>query len=380
MQSAPPTHSIPQIVPYFDEREKAAVLQTIEEGWITEGRQSAAFVEALKQIIGVPFGVLAPNGTLALSLGLMALGIGPGDEVLVPDTTFIGSANAVLMVGATPVFVDVEPDTFQIDMNQAGQYLSSHTRAIMPVHLYGTACNMQVISEFAHQHNLLVIEDAAQGMGVCYADRHVGSFGDVGCFSFFADKTITTGEGGFVACRDERVFERLCLLRNQGRIERGSFVHPAVGFNFRMTDMQAAIGLVQLNKLAHIIERKQLCWQAYADGLSGLTEVRLLGPAPNSTHVPFRCVLIAERATQLQHALEQAGVQIRSFFFPLHRQPCFLKANVQFGAVWSLADAAYPNANYGFEHGLCLPLYPALTLDDVADMTHQVREFYQTPA
>ena len=117
MQSAPPTHSIPQIVPYFDEREKAAVLQTIEEGWITEGRQSAAFVEALKQIIGVPFGVLAPNGTLALSLGLMALGIGPGDEVLVPDTTFIGSANAVLMVGATPVFVDVEPDTFQIDMN-----------------------------------------------------------------------------------------------------------------------------------------------------------------------------------------------------------------------------------------------------------------------
>lgn len=363
-------------MPFLGSEESAAVLQTLETGWITEGPQSVAFVEALKQLIGVPYGVLAPNGTLALALGLMALGIGPGDEVLVPDITFIGSANAVLMVGATPVLVDVEPDTFQIDPAQAERYLSHRTRAIMPVHLYGTACDMDAITALARRYNLLIIEDAAQGIGVRYGHRPVGSLGDVGCFSFFADKTITTGEGGFVACRDERVYEQLLLLRNQGRINRGSFIHPAVGFNFRMTDMQAAIGLAQLQKLDWIIDRKQQLWQAYAKGLRNVPQIRLLGAAINSNHVPFRCVLMAEQASGLQAHLEQAGVQIRSFFYPLHRQPCFESAHPSFGTVRSWGETAYPVADLGFSQGLCLPIYPTLDFDDVQFMVEQIRAFY----
>ncbi|WP_019989271.1 DegT/DnrJ/EryC1/StrS family aminotransferase [Rudanella lutea] len=369
--------TIPQIVPYLDEQDAAAVLQTIQNNWITEGPQSALFVDALRQLIGVPYGVLAPNGTMALSLGLMALGIGPGDEVLVPDITFAGSASAVLMVGAMPVFVEVEPDTFQIDMNRAAEGLSARTRAIMPVHLYGTACDMEAVDVFAQQHGLFVIEDAAQGIGVRHRGKHVGSFGDVSCFSFFADKTITTGEGGFVACRDEAIYQRLCLLRNQGRMERGSFVHPAVGFNFRMTDMQAAIGVSQLRKLDDIISWKQLLWSVYEEGLSDITQIRVVGAAPHSTHVPFRCVLIAERANELQSFLAEYGVQTRSFFYPLHRQPCFTPENSRTLPARPGAFTAYAHADYGFERGLCLPLYPTLGIDNVQYMVRKIRSFYR---
>jgi perosamine synthetase len=370
--------TIPQIVPYLDANDAAAVLQTIQDNWITEGPQSAAFVEALKELIGVPYGVLAPNGTLALSLGLLALGIGPGDEVLIPDITFAGSASAVILVGATPVFVDVEPHTFQLDIVHAEQCISKQTKAIMPVHLYGTACDMQAIGEFARRHELLIVEDAAQGIGVQYKGAHVGSFGDVGCFSFFADKTITTGEGGFVACRDEQTYQRLCLLRNQGRMDRGSFIHPAVGFNFRMTDIQSAIGLSQLAKLERIIGWKQALWSIYEAELNELSEVRVLGPAVDSGHVPFRCVLIANRAHELQEFLNDNKVQTRSFFYPMHKQPGFNSENARSIVAKAGEKTAYPNAEFGFEHGLCLPLYPTMEIDEVHFVVQQVRKFYQT--
>lgn len=376
MAATPALRTIPQIVPFLTADESASVLQTLEDGWITEGPRSAAFVEALKQTIQVPYGVLAPNGTLALALGLMALGIGPGDEVIIPDITFIGSANAVLMVGATPVLVDVEPDTFQIDPTQLEHCLTYKTRAIMPVHLYGTACDMDPILALARRHGLLVIEDAAQGIGVCYKGKPVGGLGDVGCFSFFADKTITTGEGGFVACRDEHTYRQLLLLRNQGRLNRGSFVHPAIGYNFRMTDMQAAVGLAQIKKLDWIIQRKQELWATYVSGLQDVRQVRILGAASHSTHVPFRCVLMAQEATQLQAHLEQAGVQIRSFFYPLHRQPCFGVSASEISPVRSFGNNAYPVGDSGFSQGLCLPIYPTLTDDDVHYIVDLIVAFY----
>ncbi len=371
---------IPQVVPWLEEAERAAVSETVAANWITEGPKSAAFSARLNDLIGVEYGVFAPNGTLALALGLMALGVGPGDEVLVPDVTFIGSATAVLMVGATPVFVEVNRANFQIDAGHAEALVNQRTRAVMPVHLYGMCCDMDAVMAFARRHGLSVIEDAAQAVGVHYKGRHAGSIGDVGCFSFFADKTITTGEGGYVVCRDEAVYEALRLLRNQGRLDRGSFVHPAIGYNFRITDMQAAVGLAQLDKLDEIVARKLAIMEWYRHGLAGLEAISYLTLEPGSSYVPFRMVVLCDGARDLAQALEDAGVQSRSFFYPMHQQPCFDHLDRMAGGPLTLDDEAYPNAIHGYQHGLCLPIFPTLEEDAVGFICDVIRGHFQASA
>lgn len=366
---------IPQVQPWIGREEAEAAAEVIRNNWITEGAKSREFAKSLNELIDVPYGVFAPNGTLALVLGLMAIGIQPGEEVLIPNITFIASANAVLMVGGIPIPVEVESRTYQIDVAKARHLVNAQTRAIMPVHLYGTACNLEAVVEFAKEYNLLVIEDAAQGIGVLYKGRHVGGFGDVGCFSFFADKTITTGEGGYVVCRQKEIYEKLCLLRNQGRLHRGSFIHPMVGYNFRITDMQAAIGLVQLSKLDEIISKKLKIYQHYRSQLEQVSQVRVLEAEEGSTFVPFRCVLIAERAQDLMKYMELRGIESRTFFYPLHKQPCL--SNQQQGIKSrKFDDSMYANSIFGYEHGLTLPIYPSLTAEDIGYITTQIKNFY----
>lgn len=368
--------NIPQVMPWLGEEEQAAVIETIASSWITEGPRAAEFSAQLNQLLGVPYGVFAPNGTLALALGLLALGIGPGDEVLVPDTTFIASATAVCMVGATPVFTDVTAGNYQIDVIACARHITGRTRAIMPVHLYGMAANMHAVLAFAREHNLLVIEDAAQAIGVHYDGRHAGAFGDVGCFSFFADKTITTGEGGYVACRSAATYERMRLLRNQGRLDRGSFIHPALGYNFRITDMQAAIGLAQLKKLDDIIARKRTIASWYHEWLQGLEHIGFLPIEPFSEYVPFRVVLLCEKAQLLMEHLAQHGVQARTFFYPLHQQPCFRNLDRSQGGDFDLGDQYYPHAIDGYERGVLLPIFPTLAEAQVVHICTTIREFY----
>jgi perosamine synthetase len=367
---------IPQMSPWLDARETQAVAAAIADNWITEGPKSAEFSRRLNELMGAPYGVFAPNGTLALVLGLMALGIEAGDEVLVPDTTFVASATATLMLGASPVLVDVEPVTFQIDVSRAEHFITPRTRAIMPVHLYGASCDMGAVTAFASKHGLRVIEDAAQGVGVFYQERHVGTFSDVGCFSFFADKTLTTGEGGYVVTNNPEIYDRLRYLRNQGRLERGSFIHPMVGFNFRITDLQAAIGLAQMDKLAEVIARKSHILECYRQHLGMLSEVRILGAPPGSTHVPFRCVLMAARARELEAHLAGQGIETRSFFYPLHRQPCLIDWAQRQLPSRHWKDECYPNAISGFEKGVCLPAYPTLTDTEIRYIGQTIRDFY----
>jgi len=360
---------IPHILPWLGGREAEAARRTILENWITEGPKTKEFGEKLNTLLDVQFGVFAPNGTLALTLGLLALGIGSGDEVIVPDITFVASANAVMLVGAKPVFAEVNARNFQIDISSCRKLIGPKTRGIMPVHLYGMAADMDAVMKFAKKNNLKVIEDAAQAVGVFYKGKHAGTFGDVGCFSFFADKTITTGEGGYVVCKDRQIYENLLYLRNQGRLKPGTFVHPQIGFNFRITDIQAAIGLVQLAKLKTIIKKKQKILNWYQKNLENVSEVKFLELEPGSTYVPFRMVLICEKASLLMEYLNRNGVGVRTFFYPLHRQPCF--------SNYALDDENYPNAIYGYEHGICLPLYPLLTENQVAYISRLIGEFYQ---
>ena len=220
---------INQFEPFIGEEEYASIKSCFDNNWITEGPKSQEFIEKLRELIGCKYAVLAPNGTLALYLALRSLGVGPGDSVIVPNFTFIATANAVEMVGAKPVFVDITPD-LQLDPQKI--IVDDTTKAIIPAHIFGFTANMEAICDIAEKHNLKIVEDAAQAIGIKRNGKHCGTFGDVGCFSFFADKTITTGEGGLVVTDDEKIYEELLYLRNQGRKNRGSFYHEKVGYNF----------------------------------------------------------------------------------------------------------------------------------------------------
>lgn len=359
--------NVPQMETWLGEAEIKNLTDVIRSNWITEGRYTSEFGERLNELFGCRYGVFTPTGTFALVLGLLALEIGLGDEVIVPDTTFIASATSVILVGATPVFVDVNKENFQIDTHACEAVITEKTKAIMPVHLYGMAANMKQILELAEKHNLRIIEDACQAVGVSYFGKHVGTLGDIGAFSFFADKTITTGEGGYVVCKDEEIYKRLRLLRNQGRIEKGSFIHPSIGFNFHITDLQSAVGLAQLDKLPKVIKRKLEIYERYRLRLSELSEIQFLQIEDGSSFVPFRVVLICEELEQLILHLEHDDIQTRRFFYPLHKQPCFDRGN----------DEQFSNAIYGYEHGICLPVFPTLRYEQVDYVCEKILEFYK---
>ena len=371
------TRKVLQFAPFVGDEEYAAIRDCFDANWITEGPKSKLFVAKLRELMDVKHAALAPNGTLAIYLGLRAMNIGPGDEIIVPAFTFLGSASAVEMTGATPIFCDIDPATLQVRAEHFAARLTARTKAIMPVHIYGMTCDMAPIMELARQQGLLVIEDAAQAIGVRYNNQHAGTFGDVGTFSFFADKTITTGEGGLVVTNNERFAENLLYLRNQGRIDRGSFIHPQMGYNFRLTDLQAAVGLAQLAKLNEITRIKHELLAHYHAQLDNLPQVRFINVTPNSTYIPFRAAIYAERAPELIQYMEAHNIQTRTFFYPLHRQPAFryLKQDTKYAGP--LEDLDFPGAVYAYENGVCLPSYPALPVEDLNYVCDQIKHFYK---
>jgi perosamine synthetase len=360
---------IPQFLPWVGQEEYESIGPCFDANWITEGPKSQEFVRQLLELTGARYGVLAPNGTLALYLALKAAGIQPGDEVIVPDFTFIATANAVEMVGAIPVFADVNRKNFQIDLDAAAKVLTPKTKGIMPVHVYGTAANMEHVMAFAQQHHLLVIEDAAQAIGVHYKGQHAGTFGKTGAFSFFADKTITTGEGGMVVTNDASVYEHLLYLRNQGRKERGSFIHPEIGYNFRMTDIQSAMGLTQLKKLDEIIRRKKVVKELYLEHLRDIPALSFFEPEPGADWIPFRMGILCKEAHQLMAFLTEKGIEPRTFFYPLHRQPCYQQTQY--------TDAHFLNATFAYEQGICLPTYPTLGESEIVYISSMIKSFYE---
>ena len=226
---------------------------------------------------------MAPNGTLGLFLALLALDLPCDSEILIPSFTFYASATAAIFAGLRPVFVDADRATFNLDIGSLEHLVTDRTRAIMPVHVYGHSAPMDEIVDFATRHRLVVLEDAAQAYGVHYRGRHAGTWGDAGVISFFADKTITTGEGGVVLTNDTQLYERLRLLRNQGRLTSGTFVHDSLGMNFRVTDLQSAVGNAQLRKLPGLIASKRANHDRYAANLADVPGLRWLQVQPDPT-------------------------------------------------------------------------------------------------
>lgn len=366
---------IPQLQPWIGSEEYAAIKDCFDNNWITEGPKAKEFSEKLLKLIGSKYGVFAPNGALALYLGLKALGIGPGDEVIVPDFTFLASGSSVEMVGATPIFVDVNRKNFQIDLTDADKLVTKNTKAIMPVHIYGTIVDMDPVIAFAKKHRLKIIEDAAEAIGVKKNGIHAGTYGEVGCFSFFADKNITTAEGGFVVTDDKDIHDNLLLLRNQGRLNRGSFVHPKVGYNFRMTDIQCAVGIVQLKKLPQIKKRKTYILKRYKKNLQGHKDVTFFEEDNQADFIPFRVGILHPKAKQLMEFMQQKGIESRTFFYPMHKQPAFEYLKVSLPKSHKYTDEHFPNSVYGFEHGICLPVFPQLQDEQIDYICQTIKDF-----
>ncbi len=367
---------VPQSQPFLGPEEYAVMKDCFENNWITEGPKSEEFMHRMRELTEAKHAVLAPNGTLALYLGLRALGIGPGDEVIVPDFTFIASATAVEMTGATPVFCDVDY-TLHMNTRQAERVLTSKTKAVMPVHIFGGTAAMEHIIPFARENKLLMIEDACQAVGIYHGGKHCGTFGDVGVFSFFSDKTITTGEGGMVITDKPVIYDKLRYLRNQGRLNRGSFEHPEIGYNFRTTDLNTAIGIEQLKKLPDIIKRKQFIFKTYEENLKVLVEKGVLDMvlvhSSTNPHIPFRVPIVVEDSPKLIEFLASKDIQTRKFFHPLHKQPCFqyLKREGQ-----DLDDRLFPIATKMSKNGVCLPCFTAMTVHQVRYVCDMIKEFF----
>ena len=349
---------VPQFRSFVDESDFENIRQVFERNYIAEGPCGQEFVEKLKDITGAKHGVLASNGTLALYLALRGLGIGPGDEVIVQDLSFIASANAIEMVGAKPVFVDI-PAFNDLTVDLSRIELTPNTKAIMVAHLFGTACsNIEDVVEFCRANSLFLIEDAAQALFIGNGTTHCGTFGDVGTFSFYADKTITTGEGGFVCTDDDTVFRRMKLLRNQGRESSGTFMHEAIGYNFRMTDLQSALGLSQLRKIDHIRADKKRIARRYHERLGD--RIEWLKVRDDFDYIPFRVIAFVDDAARVIEHMGQAGIEPRSMFVPFHMQPCF--------ADWEFDRTAFANSDEAFRRGICLPTWVGLS-DEQIDYT-----------
>ena len=372
---------IPVWEPVLDGNEERYVLDCLETNWISSlGRYITRFEEAFAAWCGMPHAVACSSGTAALHLSLVALGIGPGDEVIIPDFTLIVSANTVLLAGARPVLVDVDPKTWCLDPAKLEEKITPRTRAIMAVHMYGHPCDMTAIAAVARKHNLAVIEDCAEAHGAEIAGRKVGTFGDAGCFSFYGNKILTTGEGGMVLVRDAALAAKLRLLRDQG-FEPPRFVHRVVGFNYRLTNVQAAIGLAQTEKADEKVRTKRDIASWYLALLAFNKDVEVPFEAAGAKNVYWMFgVKLGPAFTQGRDAvmdeLKSKGIETRAFFCPMHRQPVFQDGDPRYPDV----RGEYPVSDDLWNRGLYLPSGLALTREQAAEVVEKLLSCRPSPS
>jgi perosamine synthetase len=320
---------IPLAQPDLGGEEVANVVDAVRSGWISSlGSYIGTFEERVAAFCGARYGVAVMNGTAALHLALAAAGVGDGDEVTIPTLTFVATANAVRYCGARPIFVEADPRHWGMDVRDLEARLTPRTRAIVPVHLYGHPSDMDPILALARRRGLVVVEDAAQALGAQYRGRRVGSLGDVGCFSFYGNKVMTTGEGGMCVLDDAGLRERLLLLRDHGMDAKRRYWHEVIGFNYRMTNLQAAVGVAQVDKLQRLIDARRRVAAWYAECLADLAGRKGLTlhpelPWARSSFWLYSVLLAAggPPTGDVMARLSEEGVDSRPFFHPIHTLP-----------------------------------------------------------
>jgi perosamine synthetase len=356
---------IPVYRPDLSGNEKQYVLDCIESGWISsKGGYVAKFEAELAAYLGIPHCASVSNGTTAIQTALGGLGIGPGDEVIVPTLTYIASVNPIVAAGATPVFVDSHADTWQMDAAAVARKVTPRTRAIMAVHLYGGMCDMRAIMQIARDRGILVIEDCAEAFGSKLHGRVAGTLGDVACFSFFGNKTITTGEGGLVATSSPAIHKRLLSYKGQGLADYREYGHDQLGFNYRMTNICAAIGLAQLERIDDTLAKKRRLAQWYQEDLQG-EPVRFQACPAELFHTYWMVSVLFEDQrikSLVREHLGNQGIETRPFFNPVHTMPMYQRRYLDL-----------PNAQDLASRGINLPSWPALSRSEVGIITVAVK-------
>jgi perosamine synthetase len=358
--------NIPVYQPSLTGNEKKYVNECLDSTWISsKGKFISEFEDRFANYTGVKYAVSVCNGTVALHLALVSLGIGPGDEVIVPTLTYIASVNAITYTGATPIFVDSLADTWQIDPEDVNAKVTSKTRAIMVVHLYGHPCDMDAISIIAKKHGLFVIEDCAEAFGALYKGKHVGTFGDIATYSFFGNKTITTGEGGMVVTNDQTLHDRSLHFKGQGLAKYREYWHDVVGYNYRMTNICAAIGLAQLEQADEFLNKKREIAERYKKGLQGLP-LSMHGEFGDVRHSYWMVSILVERIEQrdlLRKALADNGIETRPLFYPVHTMP-----------IYHNKYQKHPIAENLASRGINLPSWPELKKEDMEYINEKIYE------
>ncbi|MCX6214045.1 DegT/DnrJ/EryC1/StrS family aminotransferase [Spirosoma sp.] len=359
---------LPVYQPSLIGNEKKYVLDCLDSSWISsKGKYIDLFEEGVAKYLGVNHAAAVCNGTVAIHLALLALGIGEGDEVIVPTLTYIASVNAITYTGATPVFIDSLADSWQMDPADLERKITKRTKAVLCVHLYGHPCDMDRIMPIAKEHDLFVVEDCAESFGSLYKGQHTGSFGDIATFSFYGNKTITTGEGGMVVMNDETLYDRCVHFKGQGLAKHRQYWHDVVGYNYRMTNICAAIGLAQLENIDVFLNQKKQIATWYKEGFEG-TGLTFHEPVGDVYHSYWMCsVLVASAKDRdpLRDHLAKKGIETRPLFYPVHTMPMYSQKFARFKTAEDLGW-----------RGMNLPSYPGLSKEDVEHVVDSVKSFF----
>ena len=359
--------------PVFIGNEKKYLMRCIDEGWISsEGPFVQEFENKYAQKVDRRYGVAVSSGSAALDIAIQAVGIGAGDEVIMPAFTIISCATSIVRAGAIPVLVDCDQDTFNMDVSQVERLITDKTKAILLVHIYGITTQLDDLVALAKKYKLRLIEDAAEMHGQTYKSRSCGSFGDISITSFYANKLITSGEGGMLMTNDEVLADKARKLRNLYFDNAKRFIHEELGWNYRMTNLQAAVGLAQLEKIDELAKMKRRVGEIYLNELEGVDGLQLPLYENDDCKNIFWVFPIVLNESYLGNAfefsklLQEKGVGTRPFFWPMHKQPVFLKMGF-------FKEDCHPISEYIAEYGFYIPCSASLTADDVVEISRRIK-------
>jgi len=364
---------IPFTKPIIEDEEIEAVKHVLESGMLAEGNVSREFEKLFSEYIGTKFATVTSNGTTALSTALEAMGIQPGDEVITSPFTFIASANSIAMVGGVPVFVDIKPDTYNIDPALIEAAITEKTKAIMPVHIFGMPADMPHINEIAEKHDLQVIEDACQAHGGSINGKRVGSLGRCATFSFYATKNILTGEGGMVTTNDEELYDKMLMVKNHGRGKQGGYSHYQIGYNNRMMDIVAALGVVQMKRLDFVVKERRKNALEYDEFFSEFEEIRpqVEDEGFQSAYHLYAPSIFSDRMSrdEIVSALRDEGVGSRAVYaLPCHKQGTYLNIQkwrwAEFVEYPDYSKVSLPHAEEIGARHFDIPVHPSLTTEE----------------
>lgn len=364
------TMKIPWAKPLFLGKEKEYVSQAMASTWISGGPFIQRFEKNFASLHQMPFGLAVSNGTTALQLALLSLGIGAGDEVILPGFTFVAPVNMSIAVGATPVYADVDPKTWCLDPDSVSKCVTAKTKAIVAVHIYGNVCDMDALRQIANSRGIFLIEDNAEAMFSKYRGRYAGTLGDAGCFSFQATKTITMGEGGFLMTSKADVYERARVIRDHGMRPDKRYWHDVIGYNFRLTNLQAALGCAQLEGFRKIIAGRERFFSLYRRYLADVPGVRFqvfskeVSPVVWAVGIKIDQAYFKKKRDSIMGALAQEGIETRPGFYPIAEMPLYQASSL-------------PVSSDLGKNVICLPSFPSLTEEEIIYIVQKIKRLLE---